>query len=390
MNGIFCLYWKWTPTDNTANCFLSYKTEIVPSAPYLPPGGKDKNLYYTKFLDDRIDLNKDITLKVATICSNTTSDFKSFTSPLAPGNPRTMVRNMTCVWHYKEYVNCTWKPGEDTPPGVNYSLRYWLTDDNSCPSAENKPPTPLLDLLDEGEPCQNYTYHSGIPVGCQFKLEKGFNYFNRLVAVVTDRSQNMKAYIYFVCVNNIAKFKPPVINEMKRTPNNSLFVSWDGSNTPIEYEVQLQMSNREHSDNYVVSTGQSLEIPNAQPDVTYAVKVRVKFYQNVLCLPDPREQSQSDWSEERTLQAIRSETTAYIVLLLVPLVIIVATVLLLINMRRLVILICPQIPDPSKVISSDFQQQCLKYGKLVYNEPKKEEVCLVSLLETPPSPSKVE
>ncbi|XP_069799331.1 interleukin-13 receptor subunit alpha-1-like [Dendropsophus ebraccatus] len=382
MNGIFCLFWTWTPTAKTTNCSLKYKTEILTSPSHTSPGGRDKHPYYTLFLDTRIDLNKNLTLKVYTECDNTTSAPKNFISPLATGNPGTMVRNMSCVWHYKEYVNCTWRPGEIASPSVNYTLHYWLDKEHICLPVENKKPTPFYDLLDDGNLCQNYTYHSGIPVGCQFKLEEDFNHFYCLLAVVTDRTQNSKPYLYFISVNNIAKLKPPVIKKIERTPSNSLLVSWNVSNTPKDSEYQLQVNN----EIYLVSSD-SKEVPNALPDVTYTAKVRVRLPQHAVDLPDPQNENflWSEWSEEGTLVAIEGGKTAFtVLLLLVSFVIIVAVVLLLINMRRLRILLCPQIPDPSKGISSDFQQW-LKYGKSVYNEPKKEEVCVVSLLETSPS-----
>ncbi|XP_040262031.1 interleukin-13 receptor subunit alpha-1-like isoform X1 [Bufo bufo] len=390
MNGNFCLFWKWTPADRTANCTLEYKTEILPSVVNSVPEGIHKHPHYSKFFDTRVDLNKNLTLKVHTECGNRASEAITFTSPLAAGSPGNMVRNMTCVWHYKEYVNCTWQPGEEARLGVNYSLHYWITKEDSCPSVENKQPTPFLDLFDEGEPCQNYTYDSGIPVGCLFKLEQDFRDFISLVAVVTDRSHNVKPYIYFIrCINSIAKLKAPVINEVKRTLNNSVFVSWNVSDADIYVEAELKTSNREKP---YQTESQSKEIPNVLPDVAFTVKVRLKLSKRVIGLSDSYEQSNflwSNWSEERTLPAEGERTTSLVLLLLVSLVIIVATVLLLINMRRLLMLLFPRIPDPSKVISSDFQHW-LKYGKSVYNEPKKEEVCEVSLLETPQSCFQVE
>ncbi|XP_056395339.1 interleukin-13 receptor subunit alpha-1-like isoform X2 [Hyla sarda] len=304
MNGMFCLFWKWEKVTSTANCSLSYKTEILTSPANMSPGGKDKHPYYTIFLDNRINLNKDLTLKIYTQCEEQApvivSASKLFIAPLATGNPKTMVRNMTCVWHYKEYVICTWKPGEVASPSVNYTLHYWLKEENTCPPVGNEEPTPFYDLLDQGELCRNYTYHNGIPVGCQFKLEKNFNDFYRLVAVVTDRTQNSKAYIYFVCVNNIAKLKPPVINKIERTLSNSVLVSWNVSNTPEDsiYEVQL------NKESYEVFTDQSKQIPNALPDVAYTVKVRVRLHQNAVSLPGPQNENflWSEWSEERTLQ----------------------------------------------------------------------------------------
>ncbi|KAM3910821.1 interleukin-13 receptor subunit alpha-1-like [Leptodactylus fuscus] len=385
MYNMFCLFWKWTPTNSTAQCLLRYKTEIQMAR--MRPGEKDTNLYYIQLIDNRIDLNKDITLEASTECGNRTSLVKTFTSALTTGDPRTMVKNMTCVWHYKEYVDCTWHPGEVTPPNVNYSLHYWLSKEDSCPQVENKQPTPFADLLDGGDPCQDYTYHNGIPVGCRFRLEASDGDL-RLVAVVTDRAHNIKPYIYFTaCVSSIAKLKAPVITEIKRTQNESVFVSWNVSDIMPELKYQVSSSDSTHE---VVGT--SKEFPNVLRDSTYSVKVRVALPEYVTCsTPNPRQGSRnvtwSEWSEEKTLQAEEDgRTQLIVVLLLVSLVVLVATVLLLINLRRLLLLLCPRIPDPSTVISKDFQHW-LQYGKSVYNEPKREEVCVVSLLETQPSSS---
>ncbi|XP_077141477.1 interleukin-13 receptor subunit alpha-1-like [Ranitomeya variabilis] len=388
MNGNFCLFWKWTPINNTANCPLRYKAEIlIPS--YMPLGGIDKNPYYTKFFNNRIDLNKNLTLRISTVCNNGTSEVKRFTSPLAAGNPRTMVRNMNCVWYYKNYMNCTWQPGEIYPPNVNYSLRYWLADGNTCPAVGNKQPTPFLDLLDKGEPCETYTYQSGIPVGCLFRLEKDYKACNYLVAVVTDRTPDVKPYIYFHDINTIAKLNAPVIHEMKRTPNNSLFVSWSIFDID-KYEVQLNLSN---GDSYQIDSGNSKEIPNALPDVTYTAKVRVKLHHSAFGLQNELQKNEnffwSEWSEEKTLPGDKGGITFIFLLLLVPVVIILVTVILLMNIKRVLIIMCPQVPDPSKVISKDIQYW-LQYGKPVYNEPKKEEVCVVSLLESSPLSTLIE
>ncbi|KAM4020789.1 interleukin-13 receptor subunit alpha-1-like isoform 2-T2 [Anomaloglossus baeobatrachus] len=386
MNGNFCLFWKWTPVNNTANCPLRYKAEIL-TPEDTPPGWKNNNPYYTKFFNNKIDLNGKLTLKISTECDNRTSEVKQFTSPVAPGNPRAMVRNMNCVWYYKEYMNCTWHPGEHNPPNVNYSLHYWLTEDITCPPVGNKQPTPLHDLLDKGELCQNYTYQRGTPVGCLFRLEKDYKECNYLVAVVTDRNQDVKPYIYFHDINTIAKLKAPVIHVMKRTPNNSLFVSWTIFDID-KYEVQLNLSN---GDTYKIETANSKEIPNALPHVAYTAKVRVRLHPDALSLQKPTNENflWSEWSEERTLQEDNDGVTFIFLLLLVPVVIILITIILLMNIKRVLIIICPQVPDPSKVISKDIQYW-LKYGKPVYNEPKKEEVCVVSLLETSPLSFQVE
>ncbi|KAG9478363.1 interleukin-13 receptor subunit alpha-1-like [Eleutherodactylus coqui] len=395
MNGLSCLFWKWTPPSISANCSVQYTAEILKEPrTEMPAGVRDKYPYFTKYFEPRIDLNNNLTLKVQTTCENRTSEVKLFTSPLTTGNSRTMVRNMTCIWHYNEYVNCTWRPGEVVPPNVNYSLRYWFYNSNECPSVGNKQPTPFHDLLDKGEPCQNYTYQSGIPVGCVFKFEQSLKEYKRLVAVVTGGSQDIKPYIYFTCANNIAKLKAPVITDIKIIPNNTLLVRWNESDVPltVNYQGQLEMSDG-HKVIVTVLQGGSMEFPDISPDITYTVKVRVNLMKKAMCFLDPYEQRKdllwSDWSEEKKIMAIEDKRIRFLVIFLpVVLFITVTTVLLLFYMRRLLFRICPRIPDPSKVLSSDFQHW-LKYGKAVY-EPKKEEVCVVSLLETSLSSSQVE
>ncbi|XP_071979712.1 interleukin-13 receptor subunit alpha-1-like isoform X1 [Engystomops pustulosus] len=390
MKDMFCLYWTWTAIQSTENCTLWYKTEIS-SIGHKGPAGKTTYLHYAKSLDNRVNLNENITLKMNTLCDNRTSEVKTFTSSPTSGNPRTMVRNMTCIWDYKEYVNCTWRPGEDTPPNVNYILRYWIADGDSCPPRVNKQSTLFRDLLGGGELCQNYTSYSGNTFGCLFRVDARME-FKKFLAVVMDRSQNIRPYIYFIpCINSIAKLKAPVIH-LKRTPNNTVLVQWNVSDTS-EYDLEYNiLSNTDKQTEKVAASNK--EFFNILPDVQFAIKVRVALAQRRICSASPDDPVKkflwSDWSEIKTLPAVTGgRITLIVILLLVSLVIIVATILLLINMRRLLILICPRIPDPGKVISRDFPQW-LQYGKPVYNEPKKEEVSLVSLLDTQPSSSQVE
>ncbi|XP_063793573.1 interleukin-13 receptor subunit alpha-1-like [Pseudophryne corroboree] len=391
MNGMFFLQWRWAPPENKLNCSLKYTKIIVPRSP------KQKGIcaYFEECVEKFgiLHLNSEIIFEVQAECnnSNITSEPVRVNTRLAAGDNRTSVRNFTCVWYYQEYVNCTWQPGEDQPPNVNYSLLYWIRDggclqyqtqiNNEKDCVRARQPTQFHQLLDTGKHCESYTHSNEIPVGCQFQLHKPFTDFSWLVMVVTDtdRSKNVKPYISYIHVNHIAKLKPPAINSVSRTQNQSIYLSWNASDVHQNslYEVQLEMSNGEKL-NFKDFSGVSKEIPNVLPDITYTVKVRVR-------LPGHATDSYlwSDWSEEKTLPGKDGgRTTSIILLFLIPLIVVVATVILLIYMRRLQILIFPRIPDPGKVLSNDLQQW-IKNGRSVYDEPKKEEICQVSLLETP-------
>lgn len=202
---------------------------------------------------------------------------------------------------------------------------------------------------------------------------------SKLVTAVSDWSKEVKPYLYYVGANSIAKLKPPVISAY-RTPNDNINISWNEVYKDALHEVLVQKSNSEIHENYKDIAGLSIEIPNAATDVKYTVKVRVRLpsYSTL-----PGGHLWSDWSEEQTLQGVSNgRDISILLLLLIPAIIIVAAVILLIYMRRLKILIFPRVPDPGKVLSSDLQQW-LKNGRTVYNEPSKEEICPISMLETP-------
>ncbi|XP_075043339.1 interleukin-13 receptor subunit alpha-1-like [Mixophyes fleayi] len=396
MDGMFCLQWQWEPPENKSNCSLKYTKNIVlQNGHKAQPRERGKCAYFEDNVEN-FDLNSDIIFEVQAECNSTNimSEPVRKATQLAAGNPRTSVSNFTCVWYYLEYMNCTWQPGQDRPPNVNYSLLYWISDESYC--SEVLEPTQIRDetycskvpqptqfhhLLDTGKHCENYTSNNGIPVGCQFRLQKPFVDLSRVVMVVTDRSKNVKPFISYIHLNNIAKLRPPTINNVYRTPNQSIHLSWNASEVHKEslYQVRLEISNGESKQDFMDILGTIKEIPNVLPDITYTVKVRVRLPYGATT----NNYLWSEWSEEKTLPGKdEGRTTSIILLFLIPVIIVVAAVILLIYMRRLQILIFPRIPDPGKVLSNDLQQW-IKNGRSVYNEPKKEEICQVSLLETP-------
>ncbi|XP_068105672.1 interleukin-13 receptor subunit alpha-1-like isoform X2 [Hyperolius riggenbachi] len=385
MDSMFCLLWQWNPSENTANCTLTYERKL-----FLRNGQimltQGKGSYFVADDVERIDINKEIVFEVHAECNNTniTSTSTSLATHLAAGNPNTSVRNLTCVWHYSDYVNCTWQPGQDATPNVNYSLLYWTRETtDSCAYKYLREFKMLPNLVDTGRLCQEYTSSDGIPNGCQFRFKKTYNTFDNLVIAVSDWSKQVRPYFLNVKANDIAKLKPPVITAY-RTPNRSINIAWNDLDVHegFLYHVQLEMSNSQETENFEVVTVTSKEIPSALPDVTYIVRVRVRLPKHAAGL-NGREALWSDWSDKIILQGEdNGRTLSVLLLILIPGVIIVSAVILLIYMRRLRILIFPKIPDPGRVISTDLQQW-IKNGRTVYNEPKKEEICPVSLLETP-------
>ncbi|XP_072285531.1 interleukin-13 receptor subunit alpha-1-like [Pyxicephalus adspersus] len=385
MDGMFCLLLQWNPFENTANCSIRYNKTILSKNGRIPPPRERGKLSQYSVHIDKVDLNEEIIFIIQAECNNTNiiSMNSSLAVQLAPGDPHTAVRNFSCIWHYSEYIHCTWQPGLQTPPDVNYTLIYWTSEEASCTRANFSNSKQFHDLLPSGSSCYNFTYNNGIPNGCQFKFQKSFTTLTKLVVAVSDWSKSVKPYLYFVSTNDIAKLNSPVIKNAHRTSHNSINISWNDMEVHKEvlYEVLIEKSNSDYQEQHKI-TGTSIEIPNALPDVTYTVKVRVRL---------PRFATESDdtnflwseWSKNCILHGTNSERNlSILLLLLIPAIIIVAAVILLIYMRRLKILIFPRIPDPGKVLSNDLQQW-LKNGRIAYNEPRKEEICPVSMLETP-------
>ncbi|KAM5145629.1 interleukin-13 receptor subunit alpha-1-like [Mantella aurantiaca] len=386
MDGMFCLLLQWNPLENMANCSIRYNKSIYSKNGRMPPPRERGRHPHFAAQVEKVDLNDEILFNVQAECNHTDIIMKniSLAIHLVTGDPNTSVRNFRCIWYYSEYVRCTWQPGQDAPPNVNYTLIYWTSEETSCTRVNFSQSKQFHDLLPTGISCYNYTYHNGISNGCQFKFQKSFATLSKLVLAVSDWSKKVKPYIYYVSANNIAKLKPPIIKNAYRTSNGSIHITWNDMEIHKEllHEILVEKSNSEIQDNYKYFIGVSKEISNALPDVTYTVKVRARL-PRYSTESDDMNFLWSDWSEEWKLQGgSDGKNLSILLLLLIPSMIVVAAVILLFFMKRLKILMFPRIPDPGKVLSNDLQQW-LKNGRTVYNEPRKEEICPVSMLETP-------
>ncbi|XP_069799330.1 interleukin-13 receptor subunit alpha-1 isoform X2 [Dendropsophus ebraccatus] len=373
MKGIFYLEWTWQPL--IVNCTVEYETRVI-------NGGKPR-LESTILTERHVDIfrvrnpNDVIHFEIQAACNNVRSDRVTVNTHLAPGNEKTSVRNVSCIWYYPEYMDCTWQPGEETPPNITYNLLYWVNDKTMNDRRLRFPEFSYL--LDTGNMCQLYYTKYVTTFGCKFSLTKSISDMSRLVIVITDKSKTIKPYIFHTDVNNIAKLSRPVIKQMYRTPNQHLHVSWNASVTRnVVYEVLWKMSSSEREESIQNIENEYVNIPNIFPDVTYTVKVRVKLSKYKL----HDSFLWSEWSEEKTLPGKDNETIiSMIFVVLIPCIIIFVAIILLIYRTRLKILIFPRIPDPGKIFSPDLQQE-IKDGRVhLYSRPQKEEICPVFLAD---------
>ncbi|XP_068107035.1 interleukin-13 receptor subunit alpha-1-like [Hyperolius riggenbachi] len=377
------LFWKWPPSSaNCSSTELKYSVtmDVLSDGEPLAEEGKNANLTVALIPPHYYDLNHGLNFSVQVVCNDTEIDSAFKTVQVAPGDEGTAVRNFRCIWQYNEYVNCTWQHGTKTPLNVKYKLHYWEkeNEEKKCSTLPE-----FWDILDTGKTCEKY-FNDGKYIGCQFPLQKHIDPLPTLVTVVTDESKRIKPHISYTMTNNIAQFRPPTITETKRTPNNSIYVSWnvsEGNKNIITSQITSRSSSDDEWTNpFEIANALHKEIPNVLPDVTYMVKVRVRLSNHQTsngdqCLWSP-------WSEEFTVSGQdNGRSVSILLLLLIPLSVIMLTILLLFHLKRLKGTLFPQIPDPAKIFPKDLQQWKKSELQNVYSKPEQEEVCLVYLIE---------
>ncbi|XP_077350105.1 interleukin-13 receptor subunit alpha-1-like [Lithobates pipiens] len=387
------LQWTWKPP--VVNCTLVYPSIITDGSGKGWPMCSGSS-YLTIPLFQVLDLNN-FSLDFKACCepidrcavlkhgsNSQCNDMESkgihLHTPLAAGEGNTSVRNLSCVWYYLEHVNCTWQPAKVVPANVNYSLHYWAKGKNTHYNG----PAELEKIIDTGEACHSYiTNEDGINVGCQFQLQKSLKDQTELLIVVTDKIKNIKPFTLFKRVNYIVKPRPPTIYNLSRTPNQSLYISWNTShvNENLLYEVAYRMSTNENEE-YIRNIEElNTEILNVLSD-TYAVKVRARNGGNGFW---------SDWSKEEIItDKEHNRTIAIITIVVFPIIIVIPAVILAIYIRRIKILLFPKIPSPGKMFQEDFQEWIKNGSMNHFNKPQKEEVCPVSVLEMPLTPMKAD
>ncbi|KAM4664609.1 interleukin-13 receptor subunit alpha-1 [Discoglossus pictus] len=397
----FNLIWKWDLpkiSKKWPNCNICYHSQY----------GKQNNLDTRESCSltvkvnleyaerSMIDLNDEIHFKTRSQCQNDSSIKSQWVnmSILLTKDDESAVRDFSCIWHNKQYMNCTWEPGKSSPPGTDFVLLYWVKHYKGDDSKGK--PTQFQELLNSGNPCPQYIYKDGVTLGCHFRDHKAPRDSDIFTMVVTDSNKTIQPFIAIVKVDDKIKLSPPNIVNITRTPSHTIYVRWNESKVIgkqcLMYEVEVTNPKSEKPDMRTVPQAFDTEIHSASPDVDYTVRVRVgqkmetcgEFYW-------------SEWSKSQSLPGNQSGDTLYIIpLLLIPIVLTISTIILLIYIKRLRILVFPPIPDPGKMLKKNFGdpnelQQWIKHGKFsVSSKPPKEEICSVILIESPSSSSHME
>uniref|UniRef100_A0A8C8SIH6 Interleukin 13 receptor subunit alpha 1 n=1 Tax=Pelusios castaneus TaxID=367368 RepID=A0A8C8SIH6_9SAUR len=369
--GQLCkLKWTWSPPEGISSvCDLRYCSEIETN------GIQEKYTEWTKnlFREADVSLNEEVHFRVRSECR---SDNKSEQSDwmeisTAPrGAAGTEAVDINCTWHNLEYMSCTWLPGQNASASTNYRLYYWYEG--------------------LGSPQQCQANISEDYFKCIFKLSipNATEIYPTISILIRDDLEEIRP----VCANKnpttIVKPGPPRNVTVSKT-NSGLTIEWQNpGNFPpncLLYKVELKDSKSNPIRPLEVRKFTYTRFPSVEPDTIYTIKVKAKPARDCY-----NSDLWSDWSEEKSIGE-KTDSTFYIVLILtVPLIVAVATVILLGYLKRLKILIYPQIPDPRKIIKRMFGEQnedcqnCPGDDFLnIYIPVKEEEIHSLVWIETP-------
>ncbi|XP_067404113.1 interleukin-13 receptor subunit alpha-1 isoform X2 [Emydura macquarii macquarii] len=326
------------------------------------------------FREEDMSLNEEVHFKVRSECTfeniSEPSDWVEISTP-PKGAAGTDAVAINCIWHNLEYVVCTWLPGPNASASTNYTLYYWY------------------EGMGNPQQCQNYIYKDDFGCIFNFSIPNSTYMYPSISILIRDNSEEIRP----VCINKnpttIVKPGPPRNVTISKI-DNELNIEWQKPSTfpstCLAYQVELKDSKSNSTKQHEVKHSTNFQFPSVHPNTIYIVKVRAML--EVVCYSS---NLWSDWSEEKSIGE-KTDFSIYTVLILtVPLIVAVATVILLMYLKRLKILIYPQIPDPRKIIKRMFGEQnedslnCSGDDFLNVCIPDKEEIHYLVCIENPES-----
>lgn len=357
--NMFVVNWTWDHPENlTSNttCELIYESVL---------NSKKIRSKHNNRTEVPPNLNNEICFEVKAICENFgKSDSLKLCSYFLKGYPETLVRDFKWTWNSGYPLESTWNYQKSALPETNYTLYYMYVKEN------------------EIRECQEYIRKGGIVHGCKFS--DTFYSCDRIHILVTDSSLKLGRFYSSLEPITILRPGPPNITVTKLSIDK-IHVKWSDSEWHVkDYEVQSKDSKSQSWTTYSITGKNNCIIDSAQRDVMYTVRVKAKFDENYGGV------IWSNWSAEASVGEHRDDdwTVRYILLITIPLIAAIATILLLVFLKRLKILICPPIPDPSQMFrdiiggpGEEFQQWIKKSPMISPNKPVQEETCSVILVE---------
>ncbi|XP_028838845.1 interleukin-13 receptor subunit alpha-2-like isoform X1 [Denticeps clupeoides] len=219
---------------NITDCTVRYQVEVFSAYENRWKGIRTSQTS----VRDQFDLEQAVQLKLKTIvkgkCTNGTELHSSTVhleqSPQHTGHASTRVRDFDCVFHQKEYMECTWRAKEE-PQHSQRNLFYWHRD------------------LEKPMECPKYLESHGVRDGCWFPKEALLEYteFNICINGTSPMGPLRPAFYSLQLQNHV---KPGVVENvsLELGPEKVFRLEWSPPTGQIpchclEYQVEAQESN---------------------------------------------------------------------------------------------------------------------------------------------------
>ncbi|XP_062819836.1 interleukin-13 receptor subunit alpha-1 isoform X1 [Anolis carolinensis] len=323
---------SWAPVPPSSDsCVITYESDIdVDGEGFIGPWDRTPSRTVLVPLGNQ---NRLIFKARATCNNNNTFAGEWFELPIRQnGTAGTGARNISCIWRYKESIQCSWRRGENASPHTLYNLSYWWSPElRSC-----------TNYTKEGDVFR-CTFHFDAVLVESFAISiRGNSDEVQTVCLVTKYSIEEKIPI---------KLHTPKIVDIKES-SDGVYLTWTQPKlfTGICYQVEV---NNTKTKIRVFEDHTNVSIPLALKGY-HTFRVRSAADSSGSQCQETRG-NWSDWSEP--VDWGKPENMNYLLLLLIPLCVAILTVILLLYLKKIKLLILPTIPDPGKFLKNMFEEQ---------------------------------
>ncbi|KAI1898547.1 hypothetical protein AGOR_G00073480 [Albula goreensis] len=368
----FCVNLSWSPPENLSSSICEVEYLMVVTVDQENETHRiRKDTHFESCLDIDRGVNYILRAQPQNCTHRTLSQDVVWSIP--PSEEK-LVKDFECIYYSSGSMNCTWSPADQT---TDLQLYYWYKN-----------------MAQPLKPCGLYLYTGGLKTGCHLHGD----FLN-----VT----NLTTEVFFLINRTHGpstlqnKFKRTTRDNMKPWPPKLTIKRADDMlelhcDPPSGFDPRLNYW--DYTYRYRTSKDSNWkEIPNKSRALSisynhhFQYRVQVKAICKSICGTGA-----SDWSlEESYGQDKTSERSFPLALITVPVVVTICAILLLFFLKRLQVLILPQIPDPLKSLKdltyskNDPTLPGSSTTKSLVNQrvyvPENPELCLdVKLVETEP------
>ncbi|KAJ8348197.1 hypothetical protein SKAU_G00267860 [Synaphobranchus kaupii] len=186
----------------------------------------------------QFDLEKDVRVRVHTLLGGPCVNGSEVQSPgaevvLKPpdkGSTGSKIKSLSCVFYWREFMECTWEKGEDEPEHPHYHLFYWHRE---------------MEMTME---CPRYIESNGVRTGCSFPGDSLLEFTEFNICVNGSSADEPLRPAYFTLqIQNLVKPAAIETVSLEAQPNGLFHLEWLPSEGRIfdvclEYEVESRQT----------------------------------------------------------------------------------------------------------------------------------------------------